>query len=138
MESLLRNAADVVSVAGALEAMNDDNDGRVLGLPGLPMAMSEQSGLRIDLEELGFGGWDIKPPGDKSREDSHDVAIFEQRMRFKGREGEIHIGNVFHGGGPHKWKPARRERSGRSGPSCLRSGNFGYPLTYEFSYILAS
>src|SRR5437899_11318337 len=98
METLLGNASDIISMHGALKAMNNDDDGRVLALPGLPMAMSEQAGLRINLKKPGLGRRYVEPSGHESREDSHDVAIFEQRMRFKGREGEIHIGNVFHGG----------------------------------------
>ena len=104
MESLLGNASDIISIAGALKAMNDDDDGRVLALPRLPVAMGEQAGLRINLKKPGLGRRNIEPPGDESREDSHDVAIFEQRMRFKGREGEIHIGNVFQGLGSSKVK----------------------------------
>ena len=104
MESLLGNATDIISIAGSLKAMNDDDDRRMLGLLGLPMAMSEQSGLRINLKKPGLGRQNIEPPGRESREDSHDVAIFEQRMRFKGREGEIHIGNVFQGLGSSKVK----------------------------------
>jgi len=76
MEGLLRNAANVVSVAGTLKAMNDDDNGRVLALPGLPVAMGEHAGLRIDLEEPGFGGRDSEPPGNKSRDDGHCVAVF--------------------------------------------------------------
>src|SRR5438445_12921657 len=98
METLLGNAADVISIAGSLKAMNDDDDRRVLALPRLPVAMGEQAGLRVDLEEPGFGGRDVEPPGHESRDNSHCVAVLQKRVRFKGREGEIHIGNVFHGG----------------------------------------
>ena len=77
--------------------MDDDEDGRVFGLPGLPVTMSEQAGLRIDLKEPGFSGRYVEPSGDKSRDDGHDMAILQQRMRFKGRDDEIHIETVFHG-----------------------------------------
>ena len=96
MESLLGNASDIISIAGALKAMNDDDDRRVLALPRLPVAMGEQAGFRINLEEPGLGGRDVEPPGDKSRDDSHCVAVLQKRVRFKGREDEIHIETVFH------------------------------------------
>src|SRR2546430_7230316 len=97
MESLLGNASDIISIAGALEAMNDDDDRLVLALRRLPVAMGEQAGLRVDLEEPGFGGWDIEPPGDKSRDDSHCVAVLQEWVRFKGREGEIHTRDCISG-----------------------------------------
>src|SRR2546430_4811501 len=110
MESLLGNASDIISIAGALEAMNDDDDRVVLALRRLPVAMGEQAGLRVDLEEPGFGGWDIEPPGDKSRDDSHCVAVLQEWVRFKGREDEIHIETVFHGLGASKTKASTEFR----------------------------
>src|SRR5205814_1612357 len=77
MESLLRDAANVVSVAGTLKAMNDDDDEHVLGLPGLPMAMSEQTGLRVNLKKPSLGRRNIEPPGHESRDDSHCVAVLQ-------------------------------------------------------------
>ena len=78
MESLLCDPADVIGIAGTLQAVDDDNDGRVLALPRLPVAMGEQMGFRIDLEQPGFGRRDIEPPPHKSRNDGHDVAVFQQ------------------------------------------------------------
>src|SRR5260370_26979528 len=80
MEGLFRDAAHVVAIAGALEAMNDDDDRRVAALPGLPVAMSQQTGFRIDLKQARVGGRDIEPPGHKGRNDGHGVAVFQQRV----------------------------------------------------------
>ena len=75
MESLLRNAVNVISIAGTLEAMNDDDDWRVLALPGLPMAVCEQAGFGIDLKQPGFGGWDIKSARHERGRNGHRVAV---------------------------------------------------------------
>jgi len=84
--------------------MNDDDDRLVLALPRLPVAMSEQAGLPVDLEEPGFGGWDVEPPGHESRDDRHCVAVLQEWVRFKGREDKIHIETVFQGAGAGKIK----------------------------------
>ena len=110
MESLLGNASDIISIAGALKAMNNDDDGRVLALPGLPMAMSEQAGLRINLKKSGLGRRYVEPSGHESRDDSHCVAVLQKRVRFKGREDEIHIETVFHGLGASKTKASTEFR----------------------------
>ncbi len=90
MECLLRNAADVIPVAGTLEAMNDDDDGRVLGLPGLPVTMSEQAGFWIDLKQPGFGGRDVEAPWYKGRDDGHGVAVFQKQVWLKRRKEKFH------------------------------------------------
>src|SRR5258708_29686810 len=96
MECLLRNAADVVSIAGTFESMNDDDDGRVLRLAGLPVAMGEQAGFRIDLKEPGFGRRDIEAPWYKGRDDGHGVAGFPKRGVPKKGESGFPPQNVFH------------------------------------------
>src|SRR5260370_16277221 len=88
MEGLFRDAAHVICIAGTLKAMNDDDDRRVAALPGLPVAMSQQTGFRIDLKQARVGGRDIEPPGHKGRDDGHDVSVFQQRV-WLGCAGEL-------------------------------------------------
>src|SRR5260370_122093 len=107
MESLLRNAADVIPVAGTFESMNDDDDGRVLGLPGLPVTMGEQAGLRVDLKQPGFGRRNIEASWYKGRHDGHGMTVFQKRVWLKGRNAEFHTKTVFHEAGAHKSKPTR-------------------------------
>src|SRR5882757_1601802 len=107
MECLLRNAADVVPVAGTFQAMNDDVDRRVLGLAGLPVTMGEQAGFRIDLKKPGFGRWYVEAPWYKGRDDGHGVAVFQKRVWLKRRNAEFHTKTVFHEAGAHKSKPTR-------------------------------
>jgi len=113
MECLLRNAADVIPVAGTFKSMNNDDDGRVLGLAGLPMTMGEQSGFGINLKQPGFGGRDIEAPWYKGRDDGHGVAVFQKRVRLKGRNAEFHTKTVFHEAGAHKSKRTRWALLGR-------------------------
>ena len=96
MRGLPRNAANVIGIAGTLQAMNDDDDRRVFALPGLPMAMREQVGFRIDLKQPGLGGRSIEPPGHKCRDDGHGVAVFQQGMDFKREASRLHGRTVFH------------------------------------------
>src|SRR5713226_6115963 len=113
MESLLGNAANIIPIAGTFQAMNDDDDRRVLALPQLPVAMCEQAGFRIDLKQPGFGWRDIEAPRHKSRDDSHGVAVCQKRMRIEGRDVEIHMLTVFHEEGAHKTKSVQQMRSVR-------------------------
>ncbi|PYU54008.1 MAG: hypothetical protein DMG55_32920, partial [Acidobacteria bacterium] len=99
-----RNAANVVRIARTFEAVNDDEDRRVLGLARLPVAMSKQARFWVDLKEPGFSGRDIEPPGNKSRHDGHGVTVSEERIRFEGREDEVHTETLFHGAGASKTK----------------------------------
>src|SRR5260370_42310369 len=108
MECLLRNAADVVSIAGTFESMNDDDDGRVLRLAGLPVAMGEQARLRINLKQPGFGGRDIEAPWYKGRHDGHGMTVFQKRGWVKGRNAGFHTQTVFHEAGAHKSQLTRR------------------------------
>ena len=87
MERFLRNAADVIPVAGTFESMNNDDDRCVLGLAGLPVAMSEQAGFVINLKQPGFGGRDIEAPWHKGRDDGHGVGVFQKRVWLEGRDG---------------------------------------------------
>src|SRR5260370_24420588 len=75
MRGLLRYAAHVIPIAGTLKAMNDDDDRHVLSLPGLPVAMCEQPGFRIDLKQPGFGGRDIKSARHERGRNGHRVAM---------------------------------------------------------------
>src|SRR5712692_1976547 len=113
MESLLGNAANIIPIAGTFQAMNDDDDRRVLALPRLPVAMCEQAGFRIDLKQPGFGWWDIEAPRHKSRDDGHGVAVCQKRVGFKGRNEEFHTKTVFHEEGAHKAESTHHMRSVR-------------------------
>src|SRR6266702_2447206 len=86
--------------------MHNNDDRCVLAPPGLPVTMPEQTGFRIDLELPGFGGRYIEPPWHKSRHDGHDVAVFQQRVRFEWRDDEMHIETVFQGVDASKTKAA--------------------------------
>jgi hypothetical protein len=88
--------------------VNDDDDRSVLALPGLPVAMREEAGFRIDLKQPGFGGRDIEPPGHKSRDNGHGVAVFQKRVRLKRRNWLIHTRTVFHQGSADKSKATAR------------------------------
>ena len=76
MEGLFRDAANVVSLAGTFEPVNDDNDGGILALARLPVTVREQPGFQIDLKQPCLGGRNIEAPRHKSRGNGHDVAVF--------------------------------------------------------------
>src|SRR5260370_37730956 len=105
MRGLLRYDADVIPIAGTLKAVNDDDDRHVLALAGLPVAMGEQPGFRIDLKQPGFGDWDIKSARHERGRNSHRVAMSQQRMGFECGDDELHIETVFHGVGTGKPEP---------------------------------
>ncbi len=86
MEGFLRDAAHVIPIAGTLQAMNDNDDWRVLAFLRLPLAMREQAGFGVDLKQPGFGVRDIEPPGHKGRGYRHEVAVFQERVRLKFRD----------------------------------------------------
>ena len=104
MEGFLRNATHVVPIAGTFEAMNDDDEGRVLALAGLPVAMGEQARFRVDLKQPGFGGRDVEAPGHKSRDHGHGVSVFQEGVWLERRNEEFHRKTVFHEGRAHKSK----------------------------------
>ena len=96
MESLLRDAAHVIAIAGALEAMNDDEDRSVFPFSWLPMAMPEQLRFGVDLKQACFSGRDIEPPGHKCGNDGHGVAVFQQRVWLEFRQDGFHAQTLFH------------------------------------------
>src|SRR5260370_29435833 len=91
MEGLLGDPANVVRIARTLKTVDDNDYRHGFGLPGLPVAMREQTGFRIDLEQPGFGGRDIEPPWRKSRRVGHGVAVFSQRVAVEWRGGEMSL-----------------------------------------------
>ena len=133
MECLLRNAADVIPIAGTFQAMNNDDDRCVLGLPRLPVTMGEQAGFRIDLKQPGFGRRDVEAPWYKGRHDGHGVAVFQKRVWLKRRNAEFHTKTVFHEAGAHKSELTRRALLGRG----LRFAQLWFPVQniYEFLYF---
>ena len=84
--------------------MHDDDDRGIFALPGLPVALREQLGFRIDLEQPGFGGREIEAPRQKGGSNSHGVAAFQERVRLKGKNFLFHIETVFHQGTGNKSK----------------------------------
>jgi len=83
VEGLLRDAANVIRIARTFEPVDGDDYGRVLAVAQLPVAMREQPRIWSNLEEARFRRGDVKPPGDKSRGDGHDMSVFQQGMRLK-------------------------------------------------------
>jgi hypothetical protein len=67
--------------------VHDNDDGSVFGFAGLPVTMPEQPRFGVHLEEPRFGGRDIEPPRHKGRNNGHDVAVFQKRVRLELKYG---------------------------------------------------
>src|SRR5258707_14365980 len=98
MEGLLRDAAHVIRIARTLESVHDYDYWHAFPLAGLPVAMSEQPGFRIDLKQPDFGGRDIEPPGHKSRGDGHGVGVFQYSWWLRRLGIRFHGKTAFHEG----------------------------------------
>src|SRR4029077_1388878 len=88
------------------------NDRRVLSLAGLPVAMPEQPGFRIDLKQPGLGGRNVEPPGNESLGDGHSMSVFQEHVRFERRDDEFHVETLFHKIRGDKPKPLRLRKPG--------------------------
>jgi hypothetical protein len=48
--------------------------------------MPEQSRFGVHSEKPRFGGWDVETPGHESRDNGHEVAVLQKRVRLKFRD----------------------------------------------------
>src|SRR6266581_6576123 len=105
MKGFLCDAAHVIRVARTLEAVDDDENGHILALSGLPVAMTEQLRFRIDLEQPSFRRRNVKAPGHERCCNGHGVTIPQERVRLKGSNVDCHRSALWQTGRVRKSRP---------------------------------
>ena len=85
-EGFFRNAPHVAGIRRTFQTMNQDQGGRVGAGAGLPMAMAEDAAFFGDEEESLFGGRKDEGTGPEIGGNGHEMAVAEERVRFKGRQ----------------------------------------------------